>query len=84
MPGNRLTGSRARVETLPAVPETMAAFVASEASRGIKPSSIGRRIAAIRYAHKLAGCDTLPTDSEGVRATVRGIRRSVGAAKAHK
>src|SRR5205823_11949981 len=36
------------------------------------------------YAHRLAGCDTLPTDSEGVRATVRGIRRSVGAAKARK
>jgi hypothetical protein len=58
----------AELETLPAVPETVAAFVASEASRGIKPSSIGRRIAAIRYAHKLAGCDTLPTDSEMVRA----------------
>jgi site-specific recombinase XerD len=72
------------VSHLPASPESVAAFLAAEAARGIKPSSIGRRVAAIRYAHKLAGCDTLPTDSEGVRATVRGIRRSVGTAKVRK
>ena len=72
------------VSALPAAPEAVAAYLASEASRGIKPSSIGRRVAAIRYAHKLAGCDTLPTDSEAVRAVVRGIRRSVGAARARK
>src|SRR5437763_2524465 len=72
------------VPALPAAPEAVAAYLASEASRGIKPSSIGRRVAAIRYAHKLAGCDTLPTDSEAVRATVRGIRRSLGAAKRAK
>jgi site-specific recombinase XerD len=72
------------VSPLPASPESVAAFPAAEASRGIKPSSIGRRVAAIRYAHRLAGCDTLPTDSEAVRATVRGIRRTVGAAKARK
>src|SRR5437764_1740519 len=72
------------VSALPAAPEAVAAYLASGASRGIKPSSIGRRVAAIRYAHKLAGCDTLPTDSEAVRAVVRGIRRSVGAARARK
>ena len=33
--------------------------------------TIGRRVAAIRYAHKLAGFPT-PTDNERVRATVRG------------
>jgi hypothetical protein len=40
---------------LPAWPETVAAFLASEAKRGVKASTIGRRVAAIRYAHKLAG-----------------------------
>jgi len=30
---------------------------------------------AIRYAHKLAG-HALPTDAEGVKATMRGIRRT--------
>jgi site-specific recombinase XerD len=72
------------VPFLPAAPDTVAAFLAAEASRGIKPSSIGRRVAAIRYAHKLAGHDAPPTNSEMVRATVRGIRRSVGAATVRK
>jgi site-specific recombinase XerD len=72
------------VSALPAVPETVAAFLAAEAARGIKPSSIGRRVAAIRYAHKLAGHADAPTDSEAVKATVHGIRRTVGAAPARK
>jgi integrase len=49
----------------------------------VRPSTIGRRVAAIRYAHKLAGLP-LPTDDERVRATMRGIRRSLGAARAKK
>jgi site-specific recombinase XerD len=72
------------VTALPALPETVAAFLASEAARGIKPSSIGRRVAAIRYAHKLAGRDDPPTNSETVKATVRGIRRTLGASQARK
>jgi integrase len=38
---------------------------------------------SIRYAHKLAGHEP-PTNAESVKATVRGIRRSIGAAKARK
>ncbi len=68
---------------LPAQPETIAAFLAAEAGRGIKAATIGRRVAAIRYAHKLAGHEP-PTNSEVVKATVRGIRRSIGAAKTRK
>jgi len=67
------------VSALPALPESVAAFLAHEAERQVRPSTIGRRVAAIRYAHKLAGLP-LPTDDERVRATVRGIRRSLGAA----
>ena len=70
------------VSSLPASPETVAAFLASE-SKTAKPSTLGRRIAAIRYAHKLAHLET-PTDSEAVKATLRGIRRTVGAAKVRK
>ena len=44
-----------RVPALPACPKAVAAFLAAEANRGVKPSTIGRRLAAIRYAHKLAG-----------------------------
>jgi site-specific recombinase XerD len=60
-----------------------AAFLAHEASRNVKASTIGRRTAAIRYAHKFAGLAT-PTDDELVKATVRGIRRSLGMAKIKK
>jgi site-specific recombinase XerD len=69
---------------LPAAPETVAAFLAAEAARGLRSSSIGRRVAAIRYAHKLAGHDDPPTNSETVKATVRGIRRTLGAAQVRK
>ena len=71
------------VSVLPASPESVAAFLAHEAERRVRPSTIGRRVAAIRYAHKLAGLP-LPTDDERVRATVRGIRRSLGAAPSKK
>ncbi len=70
------------VSALPALPETVAAYLAAEA-RTARPSTIGRRVAAIRYAHKLAGLPT-PTDAEAVKATVRGIRRTLGTAKGKK
>ena len=68
---------------LPAVPATVAMFLGAEASRGIKPSTISRRVAAIRFAHKLAG-KPVPTDDERVKATLAGIRRAVGAAPTKK
>lgn len=68
---------------LPAASETVAAFLAFEATAGIKPSTISRRVAAIRYAHKLANMET-PTDAEAVKAVVRGIRRTYGGAKVKK
>lgn len=68
---------------LPAAGETVAAFLAWSATSGAKPSTIGRRLAAIRYAHTTAGHES-PSTVEGVRATLRGIRRTVGAAPAQK
>jgi site-specific recombinase XerD len=56
------------VSSLPASAETVAAFLAAETGNGTKPSTLARRVAAIRYAHKLAHLDT-PTDSEAVKAT---------------
>jgi site-specific recombinase XerD len=70
------------VPALPAAPETVAAYIAAEAQTA-KPSTISRRVAAIRYAHKLAGVET-PTDAEGVKATMRGIRRTYGSARVRK
>lgn len=71
------------VGALPATPETVAAFIAAEAERGVKPSTIGRRVAAIRYAHRLAGLP-VPTADERVKAVVRGIRREKGVAPLRK
>jgi site-specific recombinase XerD len=71
------------VSALPATAESVAGFLACEVDRGIRPSTIGRRVAAIRYAHKLAG-HAVPTDDERVKATVRGIRRQLGTAPRKK
>jgi integrase len=71
------------LNALPAVPEAVAAFLASEHGAGKSASTIGRRVAAVRYAHKLAG-HLPPTDDERVKATVRGIRRRVGTAPKRK
>jgi site-specific recombinase XerD len=65
-----------RTRPLPCTPETVAAFLAHEAHDGIKPATLARRLAAIRYAHKLAGHSS-PTASEPVQATLQGIRRSL-------
>lgn len=72
-----------RVPALPATPEAVAAFLAVEANRGAKVATISRRLAAIRYAHKLAGHEP-PTNSEAVKATLRGIRRTAGSAPARR
>src|SRR5215212_7541285 len=71
------------VTSLPAMPEVVAAFLAHDLEAGTGTSTLGRRIASIRYAHKLAGHPP-PTDDERVKATMRGIRRSVGTAPRKK
>jgi hypothetical protein len=48
-----------KVIPLPAAAETLAAFLGAEADRGVKASTIGRRLAAIQYAHRLAGLPKL-------------------------
>ncbi len=62
------------VDALPALPETVAEFITAAALAGTKPSTLTRRMASIRYAHRLAD-HASPTDSEKVRAVLRGIRR---------
>lgn len=71
------------VSPLPAAAASVAAFLAAEADKGSRPSTIGRRCAAIKFAHKLAG-HAAPTDDERVKATVRGIRRTLGTAARKK
>ena len=59
--------------------ETAAAFLANEAMRGTKASTISRRVAAIRYIHGL-GNQPSPTDHAAVKTTLQGIRRTLGVA----
>lgn len=68
---------------MPADPLAVATYLAQLADRGRKVSTIERRMAAIRTFHKAANHEP-PTNSEGVKATMRGIRRSVGAAEIRK
>ncbi|WP_238293075.1 site-specific integrase [Methylobacterium longum] len=69
--------------SLPASPEAVAGFLAHEAEAGRSASTIGRRLAAISYGHKLAKAAD-PTDDEDVRATMKGIRRRIGTAPTQK
>jgi site-specific recombinase XerD len=71
------------LEPLPAGVETVAAYLATLATAGLKASSIRRRRAAIAYTHRVAGLEG-PTGSEAVKAVVSGIRRSVGTAVTRK
>jgi site-specific recombinase XerD len=68
---------------LPASAAAVAAFLADEASAGKRASTLGRRLAAIRYFHRAAGHDT-PTGDEKVKAVLSGIRRTIGAAPVRK
>jgi site-specific recombinase XerD len=67
----------------PAAPDIVAGFLAAEAVRGVKAATIGRRVAAIGYAHRLLDLPD-PTTTETVRRQVRGIRRTIGAAQTQK
>jgi hypothetical protein len=57
----------------------VAAYLSSLADEGRKASTSGWRAAAIAYHHKMAGHEP-PTNAERVKAVLRGIRRTIGAA----
>ena len=71
------------VEPLGASPDTVAAYLAAQASAQVNPSTLTRRLAAIAYAHRLAGLES-PAGHEAVRAVMRGIRRKSGTAPTRK
>ena len=74
------------VPPLPADPGVVARFCANEAEAGRAPSTITRRLAAIGWAHKLAGHKP-PQRADGggaIAEVMAGIRRSRAAAPAQK
>ena len=69
--------------SLPAAPETVAAYITAEAQSGRKTSTIQRRLSSISQAHQSAGFDS-PTQSLLVRKVWAGIRKTVGVAQKEK
>jgi len=65
------------LQVLPAEPETVAMFIASQASDGLNPSTLSRRLAAIRMVHLGAGYPS-PHNTIFVSEVMRGIRRDWG------
>jgi site-specific recombinase XerD len=69
---------------LPAHQGVVAAYLSHLADTGRKASTIGRRCASIAWHHRQAGIEHPPTTSPGVRAVLKGIRRTIGAASVPK
>jgi integrase len=69
---------------LPAHQGLVAAYLSHLALAGLKVSTIGRRCAAIADKHRQAGYDPSPTATAGVRAVMKGIRRTIGIAPVKK
>lgn len=74
------------IEPVPAAPAAVALFLASEADAGTRPSTIGRRLAAIGYIHRTKGYDPPQNvaGSQAIRDVLAGIRRTHGVRKARK
>lgn len=71
------------LDPLPATVDTVAAYLASLATSGLKSSTITRRVAAISYLHRISGIES-PTASEAIKALLAGIRRSIGTSTTRK
>jgi len=62
------------LQVLPAEPETVSMFIASQAAAGLNPSTLTRRLSAIRLVHLGAGHPS-PHNTVQVTEVMRGIRR---------
>ena len=74
---------KGKLDSLPATPISVATYLAQLADAGLKAKTIQRRTAAIRSFHLAAGLEP-PTNAEGVKAVMRGIRRTLGTTKTKK
>ena len=63
--------------------KAVVAFFAAQAGAGKPASTLQRRLAAIGYMHKIASVPS-PIGAEAIKATLSGIRRSIGAAPVRK
>jgi len=68
---------------MPAAPETVTAYITALADQGLAAGTIGRRLIAIGQAHANQGFQ-LDTHHPLIAATMKGIRRTLGAAQTPK
>src|SRR3954468_4200302 len=71
-----------RLESLPAVPETVALYLTAHADQR-KASTLARWLVAIAHAHRAAGVEP-PTATLAVKSVWAGIRRAHGTAQQGK
>lgn len=64
-----------KLTSLPATPHTVALYLSAEAKGGRAPSTLGRRLAAIRLMH-VGARHASPHDAIEVAEVLRGIRRA--------
>lgn len=64
-----------KLTALPATAHTVALYLSAEAKRGLAPSTLGRRLAAIRLMH-VGARHPAPHDAIEVAEVTRGIRRA--------
>jgi site-specific recombinase XerD len=62
---------------MPAFPQVISQFLTEQAISGIKPSTLSRRLAAIKMACKAWECPD-PTEHHIVKSTIKGIKRAKG------
>src|SRR5580704_17550520 len=68
--------ARAGLVPLPASPETVGLYLATEAGR-LRPGTLARHLVAIAAAHRAAG-HQLDTRASAIRETLTGIKRAHG------
>jgi site-specific recombinase XerD len=68
---------------MPASTETVILYISAMADAGLSVSTLGRRIAAIGYSHKL-GRQANPCTGDDLREVLSGIRRTLGTAPKRK
>lgn len=65
-------------QSLNSTPEIIAMFISSQFDAGLHPSTLNRRLSAIKFAYSCLEKES-PTDKSVVRATLKGIRRDKNA-----
>jgi site-specific recombinase XerD len=69
--------------SMPATTDTVILHITALADGGLSVSSVGRRLAAITYAHKLAR-EPNPCAGDDLREVLAGVRRTLGTAPKRK